>query len=137
MKQTAADGLTVKRPLWRRFVNFPLIAMVIAVVLFIAANAGATLLGKLLPPMAADPAAVVKAAIAIGLVFAVYKFVIVHLGERPRDDLTLKVAPKGLSAGVLIGFLLFCALAGIAALFDVFNIVGPGDTRELVKDLTG
>ena len=28
-------------------------------------------------------------------------------------------------------------MAGIAALFGVYTIVGPGDTRELVKDLIG
>ena len=128
---------TDERPLIRRVVDFPLVAMIIAIVLFIAASAAATLLGKLLPPMAANAAAAVKGAIAIALMLAVYKLVIVRLGERPRDDLPIAAAPRGLALGVLTGFLLFCALVGIAALFDVYNIVGPGDTRELVKDLIG
>jgi len=87
--------------------------------------------------MAANAAAAVKGAIAIALMLAVYKLVIVRLGERPRDDLPIAAAPRGLALGALTGFLLFCALVGIAALFDVYNIVGPGDTRELVKDLIG
>jgi membrane protease YdiL (CAAX protease family) len=128
---------TDERPLIRRIVNFPLVAMIIAIALFIAASAAATLLGKLLPTMAANAAAAVKGAIAIALMLAVYKLVIVRLGERPRDDLPIAAAPRGLALGVLTGFLLFCALVGIAALFDVYNIVGPGDTRELVKDLIG
>src|SRR6476469_9109416 len=128
---------TDERPLIRRIVDFPLVAMIIAIVLFIAASAAATLLGKLLPPLAANAAAAVKGAIAIALMLAVYKLVIVRLGERPRDDLPIAAAPRGLALGVLTGFLLFCALVGIAALFDVYNIVGPGDTRELVKDLIG
>ena len=128
---------TDERPLIRRVVDFPLVAMIIAIVLFIAASAAATLLGKLLPTMAANAAAAVKGAIAIALMLAVYKLVIVRLGERPRDDLPIAAAPRGLALGVLTGFLLFCALVGIAALFDVYNIVGPGDTRELVKDLIG
>jgi membrane protease YdiL (CAAX protease family) len=128
---------TDERPLIRRIVDFPLVAMIIAIALFIAASAAATLLGKLLPPMAANAAAAVKGAIAIALMLAVYKLVIVRLGERPRDDLPIAAAPRGLALGVLTGFLLFCALVGIAALFDVYNIVGPGDTRELVKDLIG
>jgi membrane protease YdiL (CAAX protease family) len=128
---------TDERPLIRRIVDFPLVAMIIAIVLFIAASAAATLLGKLLPPMAANAAAAVKGAIAIALMLAVYKLVIVRLGERPRDDLLIAAAPRGLALGALTGFLLFCALVGIAALFDVYNIVGPGDTRELVKDLIG
>jgi len=128
---------TDERPLIRRVVDFPLVAMIIAIALFIAASAAATLLGKLLPSMAANAAAAVKGAIAIALMLAVYKLVIVRLGERPRDDLPIAAAPRGLALGVLTGFLLFCALVGIAALFDVYNIVGPGDTRELVKDLIG
>ena len=121
----------------RRIVDFPLIAMVIASALFIAASASATWLGTLLPPMTANASAAVKGAIAIALMLAVYKLVMVHLGERPRDDLPIAAAPRGLAVGLLTGFLLFCALVGIAALFDVYNIVGPGDTRELVKDLIG
>ena len=121
----------------RRIVDFPLIAMVIAIALFIAASATATWLGTLLPPMTANASAAVKGAIAIALMLAVYKLVMVHLGERPRDDLPVAAAPRGLAVGLLTGFLLFCALVGIAALFDVYNIVGPGDTRELVKDLIG
>ena len=128
---------TDERPLIRRVVDFPLVAMIIAIVLFIAASAAATLLGKLLPPMAANAAAAVKGAIAIALMLVVYKLVIVRLGERPRDDLPIAAAPRGLALGVVTGFLLFCALVGIAALFNVYNIVGPGDTRELVKDLIG
>ena len=128
---------TDERPLIRRIVDFPLVAMIIAIALFIAASAAATLLGKLLPTMAANAAAAVKGAIAIALMLAVYKLVIVRLGERPRDDLLIAAAPRGLALGVLTGFLLFCALVGIAALFNVYNIVGPGDTRELVKDLIG
>ena len=111
--------------------------MVVATALFILATAAATLVGKLLPSMAPNASAAFKAVIGIGFTFAVYKLVIVRLGERPRDDLPLSAAPRGLAIGVAIGFLLFCVLVGIAALFDVYNIVGPGDTRELVKDLIG
>jgi len=126
-----------ERPLIRRIVDFPLVAMVISVGLFILANAAAILLGRLLPPMAPNAAAAVKGAMAVALVLGVYKLVIVRLGERPRDDLPLEGAPRGVAIGLAMGFLLFCALVGIAALFDVYNIVGPGDAHELIKDLIG
>jgi hypothetical protein len=125
------------RPLWQQFVDFPLVAMLVAVGLFILAVAGASLVGKLLPPMPPLGKSAINAVVSIALALAAYKLVIVRLGERPRDDLAAAEALKGLAAGLLIGFLLFCALVGIAALFDVYNIVGPGDTRELVKDLIG
>lgn len=130
---TAADS----KPLWQQFVDFPLVAMLIAVALFVAAVAGTTLIEKMLPTMAPLERAAVHALVSIVLALAAYKFVIARLGERPRDDLPAAGAIKGLAVGLLIGFLLFCALVGIAALFDVYNIVGPGDTRELVKDLLG
>jgi CAAX protease family protein len=126
-----------ERTLIRRIADFPLVAMVVAVALFILATAAATWIGKLLPAMAPNATSAIKAVIGIALVLAAYKLVIVRLGERPRDDLPIAVAPGGLATGIAIGFLLFCALVGIAALFDVYNIVGPGDTRELVKDLIG
>src|SRR5438067_5796999 len=126
-----------ERPQWRRIVDFPLIAMVLAVALFILANAAASLLGKLLPPMAPNAAAAIKGVMAVALVLGVYKLVIVRLGQRPRDDLPIEAAPRGLAIGLAMGFLLFCALVSIAALFDVYNIVGRGDTRELIKDLIG
>jgi uncharacterized protein len=133
-----ADRLSgEERPLWRRIVDFPLIAMLIAVALFILAASAAILIGKLLPPMLPLAKLATNALLSIALVLAVYKLVIVHLGERPRDDLPARGALKSLGIGLLIGFLLFCSLVGIAALFDVYNIVGSGDTRELAKDLIG
>jgi hypothetical protein len=126
-----------ERPLWQQFVDFPLVAMLVAIALFILAVAGASLLGKLLPPMPAVGKSAITAAVSIGLALAAYKLVIVRLGERPRDDLPAAGAVTSLAAGLLTGSLLFCALVGIAALFDVYNIIGPGDTRELVKDLIG
>jgi membrane protease YdiL (CAAX protease family) len=125
------------QPVWRRFVDFPLVAMLVAIGLFIAAAAGASLIGKILPAMPREGASAVKALLSITLVLAAYKLVIIRLGERPRDDLPAAGALKGLGIGLLTGFLLFCALAGVAALFGVYRIVGPGDTRELVKDLIG
>jgi hypothetical protein len=56
-----------------------------------------------------------------------------HLGERPRDDLRLADAPKGLGIGLLLGAVLFSAVVGIAALADVYNIVGEGGTSDLVR----
>jgi uncharacterized protein len=128
---------TAERPLWRRIADFPLVAMLIAVGLFILAASTAGLIGKFLPPLPPVEKSAANAVLIIALVLAAYKLVIVRLGERPRDDLPAAGALCSTAAGLLIGFLLFCALAGIAALFDVYNIVGPGDTRELVKDLVG
>lgn len=133
LKSFSAD----EKPAWRRIVDFPLVALLVSVGLFIAATALAILAGKALPPMPPVETSAVKGALGIGLVLAAYKLIIVRLGERPRDDLPAAGALKGLGAGLLTGFLLFCALVGIAALFGVYQIVGRGDTNELAKDLIG
>ena len=126
-----------ERPLWLRVVDFPLVAMLIAAGLFILATSAAALIGKMLPAMPQLERSAIDAGLSIALVLGAYKSVIVRLGERPRDDLRAAGALKGVAAGMLIGFLLFCTLVGVAALLDVYNIVGTGSTRELVKDLIG
>jgi membrane protease YdiL (CAAX protease family) len=129
-----AGGLPAK-PLWRRIINFPLVAMLIAVAVFILALSGSVLIARLLPPMDKAVGDLTKAAIAIGLLFAAYKLVIRQLGEHPRDDLPLHEAPKGLGLGLLFGFLIFSLVVGVAAIADVYNIIGKGGTGELVRAL--
>jgi membrane protease YdiL (CAAX protease family) len=123
------------RPLWRRIADFPLVAMVLAIALFVAALAVSSLIGKLLPLMSQTATLAANAAISILLVFAVYKVAIARLGERPRDDLPLSKAPVGIGAGLLLGGLLFAAVVGVAALTDVYNIIGQGSTAQLLPAL--
>jgi len=123
------------KPLWRRIADFPLATMLAAVVLFVLANAAAILAIKLLPPMDQTASTLVRSAIAIGIVLLVYKLAIRHLGEQPRDDLRLSDAPKGLGLGLLLGFLIFSLIVGVAAIADVYNIIGAGGTGELLRVL--
>ncbi len=123
------------RPLWRRIADFPLVAMLIAVAIFALALVGGILIAKLLPPMDKAVGDLARATISIGLMWTAYKLVIRHLGEHPRDDLPLAEAPKGLGLGLLFGFLLFTLVVGVAAIADVYNIVGEGGTGALVTAL--
>ena len=125
------------KPLWRRIVDYPLVAMVIAVLLYIAASALGVFLGRLVPPLGRNWTAVIHAAINIALVLAVYKLVIVRLGERPRDDLRGNDAIRNLGLGLLAGFVIFSLIVGLAALTGVYRIVGPGDTSRLILELVG
>lgn len=119
-------------PLWRRIADFPLIAMLLAIALFIGANAAALLISRPLPPM--DPVALsaIKSFIAISLVLLIYKLVIRRLGEQPHDDLPAAGAAKGIGLGLLFGFLLFSLIVGVAAAFDVYNIIGEGGVGQLL-----
>ena len=121
------------RPLWRRIADFPLVTLLIAVALFVLANAAAILAIRLLPAMDEGASTAARAAIAIGIVWLVYKLAIRHLGEQPRDDLKLADAPVGLGLGLLLGFLIFSLVVGVAAIADVYNIVGEGGFGDLLR----
>jgi len=132
----ANESAAHERPLWRRIVDYPLVALVIAVVLFIAASALAMVIGKPLQPMPQIERTVLRALIGIVLVVAVYKLVIARLGERPRDDLRLdKDTGRNLGLGMALGFAIMAVSVGIAAVLGVYRIVGPGDTSRLVLEL--
>lgn len=125
-----------ERPMWRRIVDYPLVALVIAVVLFIAASALAMVVGKPLQPLPQVERTVLRALIGIVFVVAIYKLVIARLGENPRDDLRLDgSAGRNLGLGLLTGFAIMALTVGIAALLGVYHIVGPGDSSRLVLEL--
>ena len=137
MEQEVAATPESHKPLWRRIVDYPLVAMVISVVLFLGAVALGVALGKLVPPIGRDWTAVVHAAISIALALLVYKLVIVRLGEQPRDDLSATGAIRYLSLGLLAGLAIFSLVVGVAALVGVYRITGPGDASRLVLELVG
>ena len=122
-------------PMWKRITDFPLVAMLIALAAFVGASALSAIIGKALPPMDPLLGTATRAMITLLLAFAAYKLIIRRLGEEPRDDLPLAGSAKGLGIGTGFGFLLFSLIVGIAALFDVYNIIGPGGTDQVVPSL--
>lgn len=126
-----------EKPLWRKIVDFPLVTMGIAGALFIAALTIGFFLVKFVPPIGKVEKAALSGAINIALVLAAYKLVIVKLGADPRDDLPTRGALKNLSLGLLAGFVIFSAVVGVAAIADVYNIVGPGNANQFALELIG
>jgi membrane protease YdiL (CAAX protease family) len=127
-----------QRPLWRRIVNYPLVALVIAVALFIGASALAMALGRPLQPLPQVERSVLRALIAIVIIVAVYKLAIARLGDEPRDDLRFdRAAGRNLGLGLALGFVIMAVAVGIAAVLGVYRIVGPGDASRLVLELVG
>jgi membrane protease YdiL (CAAX protease family) len=136
MDSTISEHAAVERPTWRRIVDFPLVALVIAVALFVGALQVAGMLGKQLPYSSETiEGLALRSAIVITLAIALYKLVIVRLGEQPCDEMLMARAPKELGFGLLFGAVLFAAVVGVAALVDVYNIVGAGGTRTLLPVL--
>ena len=125
-------GASLRRPLWRRIIDFPPVAVLLAIAMFAATLATARLIEGILPSMGKQLEVAVEATILIALLIGVHKLGMARLGSQPRDDLPLKGAARGISVGVLFGLVLFSAVVGIAALTGVYRIVGIGDTSRLV-----
>jgi membrane protease YdiL (CAAX protease family) len=129
---------TAGRPLWRRIADFPLVAMVIAVVAFMVASGLGAVSTKFLPQLHSNNLQlIVSNAITLLLVLFTYKLFITRLGEHPRDDLRRHNAFRDLGIGLLIGAGIMAAAVGIAAATGVYSIVGQGDASHLVPELVG
>lgn len=137
MQQELEAAGDSERPLWRRIADYPLVALVIAVVLYIVAVAFGIGLRSIPLPIGPDWNEIVHAIIEICLVLAVYKFVIIRLGEHRRDDLPAHHALRNLGLGLAAGCLIFSAIVGLAALVGVYRITGAGDASRLVLELVG
>lgn len=131
------SSLAASKRLWRRIVDFPLVAMLIAIAVFLLAAGIGTAIGSALPLEPPHIKTWVKAGIVLALVLLAYKLAIARLGERPRDDLPAAGALRNLGMGLLAGFLVMALSVGIAAAADVYNIVGAGDASQLVDELIG
>ena len=134
MQQTVSEAPKAK-PTWRRIVDFPLVALLIAIAVFVAATALAIAIGKAFEGVGQPERTVIRGAISIALVFAAYKLIIAKLGESPHDDLPAKNALKNLGLGLLAGFGLMTAAVGVAAALGVYQIIGPGDASRFVLEL--
>jgi membrane protease YdiL (CAAX protease family) len=124
------------RPLWRRIVDHPLVAMVIALaaLLTFAAFAGGVT-EVALRGSSPDTIGIASKVASVIAMIVVYKTFIRHLGEQSRDDLSRAGAIRETAAGIAIGFILFSVIVGVAALFGVYRIVGIGDARMLLVAL--
>ena len=127
---------TSERPIWRQVIDFPLVAMLIAIVIYAAAAALSLWLGKLVPPTIGRTAvAAAHAVITISLLFAAYKYLIARLGWRPKDDLPAGPALPQTAVGLGIGFALMAASVAVAAGVGVYRITGAGDSSRLLLAL--
>lgn len=121
--------------LWRRIVDTPLVAMLIAVGLFILAASLGQAVGTAIPLHSAVAKMLVRNGVILAIVLLTYKFFIVRLGAFPRDDLAGARALPNLGLGILVGFVLMAASVGAAALGRVYIFLGEGDASQLLHEL--
>jgi membrane protease YdiL (CAAX protease family) len=122
-------------PGWLRVADYPLIALVMAVLLYALASKLGHELGETLPPLGQPSDAAVHMLVMLVFVLPIYKFAISRLGETPRDDLSWARALPELVKGVAAGTLLFCLVVGIAATFGAYRITGRDPAPDLMLPL--
>ena len=131
----AAIIVTEPAPLWRRILDFPLVAMLIAAGLFILSAKIGQAIGSSVPLNGDLSKMLVRNAIILTVVLLTYKLAIARLGENPGDDLGAKRALPDLGIGIAIGFVIMSLSVGVAAIADLYDIIGEGDASQLMHAL--
>jgi membrane protease YdiL (CAAX protease family) len=130
------EARSISRPLWRRIVDFPLVAMLIAMIIVIACFTAAVLLGNyVVPPIPGFTMNMKFDLIAIPLVLLAYVLVIQRLGRHPRNDYRDRAWLRRLGLGLFAGFAVFSIAVAIAAALGIYRITGPGDASGLFAAL--
>lgn len=126
-----------ERPLILRIVDFPLVALVVSVLLYLFAIALGIYLGTLAPPLGKTATGLVQATLTVALVCLTYKFTISRLGAVPRDDLRGDDAIRQSAFGLAFGALLFSAIVAVATVLGVYKVIGWGDVWTVIPILIG
>ena len=122
-----------ERSLLERVVDFPLVAMLIAMTVLIGvAGMTGSILKVLLRAVPPEDGKMISGVVVSAVMVLTYKLVIRRLGEHPRDDLTGPRAARQLAGGLGIGLALFSAIVAVAAILQVYWVVGIGDADFLL-----
>jgi uncharacterized protein len=129
---SCADAGLPPQRLWRRVLAFPLVALVLALVAVIGPLAAlgltvASMPSDMLPRDLAMSLVLVAATL---VAVAMYKLVVVRLGERPRDDLPFDARAHDAWRGALIAAVLMSAIVGTVALLGGYTILGWGGSTS-------
>jgi hypothetical protein len=123
------------RTWFQRVVEFPLVAMLMAIISFALAVAIAIVISSNLPALGHGTKQAVEAIVTIALGLAVYKVAIRHLGANPRDDLSGEDLPRNLALGIVAGAALMSLVVAIASVGGSYHILGCCSTTDLTSDL--
>lgn len=116
--------------LLRRIIAFPLTLLVIECVAIVLAGKGASMAVTRLT--ARDtPLQVLGALIFAGVVISVYKALQAFLERRPDAEFAVPGAGRELGLGLIAGFALFSAMAGIVLLLGGLQVEGVRGTGQL------
>jgi membrane protease YdiL (CAAX protease family) len=136
MDQAEIAPTAEKPPLWRRIVNFPLVAMLIGVAVIMLGITIAAILDKsVMPAIPGLTSEMTFDILAAAILIVLYKLVIRRLGEHPRDDLRVAGALRPLSIGLGAGLAVFTVVVAIAAAIGIYHVDGEGDFTRFLPAL--
>lgn len=116
--------------LLRRIIAFPLTLLIAEFALIVLTGIGASMAAARLTERN-TPLQVLGALLFAGVVIAVYKALRRFLERAPDAEFALPDAGRELGAGLLGGFVLFSAMAGIVALLGGLQVEGVRGTGQL------
>lgn len=128
------------RSTWRAIWEFPLIALVVALLTIAVPSAafgwGVSQFLSLedLPKWLGAPLIVI---IGVSLAVLIYKLVVVRLGEEPRDDLPFDARAFDAVRGTAVAAIVMSAIVAVTALLGAYRIVGWGGSTSFVFLLFG
>jgi uncharacterized protein len=134
MDETEASG-AVEWPLWRRIADFPLVAIVIGVAVFVFGIVVSALIAKYLPAIPDFTPNMRFDLVAAPLLVILYKLVICRLGEHPRDDLRVQGSLRPLLTGLAAGLAIFSLVVAIAAVMGIYRVTGEGELSGFLPAL--
>lgn len=128
-----AQAIRTDKPTWRKFVDYPLVAMIIATALYIftiSIVGGVALVA--IPPIEGVSNEMIVYALSVPVLIALYWFVIAKLGDPKRNDFKDPKWAKRLLLGLVGGTLIFSVAVAIAGALGVYKIVGFGTFNGLL-----
>lgn len=128
------------KPVWKRIVQFPLVALIIAFLVMVvvqALAAGASFLAGTPRDQLGSPRDIVFALAVTVLMVLAYKLIVVRLGEQKRDDLPFDARARDSASGFVQGALVFSAIVGVAALLGTYQAVELSAAEDWLPILLG
>lgn len=136
MQEQLAAEAEVQKSLWRRIVDYPLVAMVIAIVIVILCFTIGMLIAQfVVPPIPGLTIPMKFDLVSIPILLLAYFLVIRRMGEYPRDDYRDAKWARNLALGLAAGLAVFSAAVAVAAILGIYRIVGQGDASGLLAAL--
>ena len=131
--QQTPEEVPARKTLWRRVIDFPIAALIIAIAALSAALAAVFPVLRWLPverlPKWVDAPLVALSISAVSA--AVYKLLVARLGEHPRDDLPFDRRWLDSIRGAVLALVLMSAMVAVAALAGAYKVSGWGGSTSL------